>query len=78
MMETMADALREEGRQAERVHLRQEMLMRLLRRRFKRVPRAVEEVIRATNDTARLDAWFDDAATAQALADVGITASSDQ
>jgi hypothetical protein len=49
-------------------------LVRLLRRRFGRVPRATEQLIRATQDTARLDAWLDNSATAQTLAAVGIAA----
>jgi hypothetical protein len=78
LMETMADFLRAEGRKeggrAEMVHSRHEMLVRLLRRRFGRAPRATEKLIRATEDTARLDGWLDNFATAQTLADVGIAA----
>jgi hypothetical protein len=81
LMETMADYLRaegrKEGRRAEMVHSRQEMLVRLLRRRFGRVPRATEKLIRATEDTARLDAWLDNFATAQTLAEVGIAVPSE-
>jgi hypothetical protein len=74
LMETMADFLRAEGRRAGEIHSRQQTLVRLLRRRFGRVPRATEQLIRATEDTARLDTWLDNFATAQTLADVGIGA----
>ncbi len=39
IMETMADYLRAEGRRAGEIHSRQQTLVRLLRRRFGRVPR---------------------------------------
>jgi hypothetical protein len=74
IMETMADYLRAEGCRAEMVQSRQQTLIRQLRRRFGRVPRATEQLIRATQDTTRLDAWLDNFATAQTLADVGIAA----
>ncbi len=74
VMETMADYLRAEGRRAGEIHSRQQTLVRQLRRRFGRVPRATEQLIRATQDVARLDAWLDNFATAQTLADVGIAA----
>jgi hypothetical protein len=72
--ERLADFLRAEGRRAGEIHSRQETLVRLLRRRFGRVPRATEQLIRATADTTRLDAWLDNFATAQTLADVGTAA----
>jgi hypothetical protein len=80
MMQTMADVWRaegrkegrEEGRRAEELHSRQQTLVRQLRVRFGRVPRAVEQVIRATDDVTRLDAWLDAVVTAPALADMGI------
>jgi hypothetical protein len=78
IMQTMADYLRaegrKEGRRAEMVHSRQQTLVRLLRRRFGRVPRATEQLIRATQEPVRLDGWLDNFATAQTLADVGIAA----
>jgi hypothetical protein len=72
MKRTIADELREEGQRAGELRSHQHLLLRLLRGRFGRVPRPVEQVIRATDDLARLDAWFDGAATAATLADVGI------
>jgi ElaB/YqjD/DUF883 family membrane-anchored ribosome-binding protein len=78
LMETMADYLmakgRTEGRRAEKIDSRQQTLVRLLRRRFGRVPRATEQLIRATQDTAQLDAWLDNFATARTLAEVGVAA----
>jgi hypothetical protein len=74
LMETMAKSLRAEGRPAGEIHSRQQTLVRQLRRRFGPVPRAPEKLIRATEDTARLDAWQDKFATAQTLADVGFAA----
>jgi hypothetical protein len=74
LMETMADFLRAEGRRAGEIHSRQQTLLRQLRRRFGRVPRATEQLVRTTQDPARLDAWLDNFATAQTLADVGIIA----
>jgi hypothetical protein len=73
-METMADYLRAEGRRAEKIESRQQTLVRQLRCRFRRVPRATEQLIRATQDTAQLDAWLDNFATARTLAEVGIAA----
>lgn len=74
MTRTIADALRDEGRKEGEVRSRQVTLVRLLRKRFGRIPRAIEQVVRATDDITRLDTWFDRFATAQTLADVGIPA----
>lgn len=76
MMRTMADVLREEGmeqglRQGG-IRTRQEMLLVLLRARFKKVPKAVERTIKATDDIARLDSWIERFATANTLDEVGI------
>jgi hypothetical protein len=60
------------------LHSRQQTLVRLLRVRFGRVPLAVEQVIRATTEVARLDAWLDAVVTAPTLADVGIATQPDQ
>jgi len=42
------------------------------------VPRPLEQVIRTTNDIARLDAWLKNFATAETLADVGIDAAAEE
>jgi hypothetical protein len=77
-MEIIADSLwaegRKEGHRAGAIETRQQTLVRQLRLRFGRVPRATEQLIRATQDTARLDAWLENFATAKTLADVGIAA----
>jgi hypothetical protein len=77
-MQTIADMLREEGRQAGELRSHQQILVRHLRLRFGRVPRPVEQIIRATSDIARLDRWLDNLVTAQTLGDVGISAQADQ
>jgi hypothetical protein len=82
LMRSMADVLRDEGRkegrkegrQAGELHSRQQTLLLQLRERFGRVPRSVEQVIRSTDDVARLDAWLKRFVSAQTLADMGITA----
>jgi hypothetical protein len=74
VMETIADFHKAEGRRAGEIASRQQTLVRQLRLRFGRVPRATEQLIRATQDTARLDAWLDNFATARTLAEVGIAA----
>jgi hypothetical protein len=48
-------------------------LLSLVLLRFGRVPCAVTQVIQATDNVARLDAWLDNFVTAQTLADVGIS-----
>jgi hypothetical protein len=72
MPQTIADALREEGRQEGAVHALQQTLLSLLRAKFGRIPRATEKLIRATKDPARLDAWNVRAGTATTLDEVGI------
>jgi hypothetical protein len=86
MWQSMADYVEEkgrkkgrrEGRKEEALRTRQQVLVRQLRKRFGRVPQAVERVIAATTDIARLDAWLVNFVTAQTLADVGITTAPDQ
>jgi hypothetical protein len=80
MGRTIAEALRDEGRAEglaqgraeEAVHSRQQMLLRLLRIRFRKVPKKVEGVILATTDVTQLDGWVDQVLTAQTLDDLGI------
>jgi hypothetical protein len=78
LMQTMADIHREEGRMAGELRSRQQTLVRQLRLRFGRVPRSIEQVIRTTNDVARLDHWLDNVVVVHALADMGISARADQ
>jgi hypothetical protein len=76
MGRTIAEALRDEGRAEgraeEAVQSRQQTLLRLLRIRFRKVPKRVEGVILATTDVAQLDGWVDQVMTAQTLSDLGI------
>jgi hypothetical protein len=76
MGRTIAEALRDEGRAEgraeETVRSRQQTLLRLLRLRFRKVPKKVEGVILATTDVAQLDGWLDGVLTATSLSAVGI------
>jgi hypothetical protein len=63
---------RQEGLRTGEVRTRQQTLVRQLRLGFGRVPRAVEQAIRATDDVARLDRWLDGVVTAATLDAVGI------
>ncbi len=70
MTRTIAEALRDEGRQEGAVSALQTALLDLLRTKFGRVPRAAERAIRATDDDARLRAWLVRSGTAATLAEV--------
>jgi hypothetical protein len=75
-MKTIADALKDEGR-IEGKHLgaleaERAILLRLLRKRFKKVPRKVETRIAATTSLQELEGWLDNFANAATLAEVGI------
>ena len=48
------------------------ILLRLLRKRFKKVPRKVQERVAATTDLQLLDQWVENVLDATTLADVGI------
>jgi hypothetical protein len=78
MGQTIAEALREEGRkeglQQGAVSALQQALVNLLRTKFGRVPRAVENTIRATDDSAQLNAWLVRAGTATTLEETGFGA----
>jgi hypothetical protein len=52
--QTGAEFLMDEGRKQGAVTATQEMLLRLMRTRFRKVPRDVVKVIRSTNDVTRL------------------------
>jgi hypothetical protein len=74
MGKTIAEALHEEGERAGRLGAKREILLRLLRLRFKKVPAAIEAKIQATDDAQQLDTWFDEFATARKLSDVDFDA----
>jgi predicted transposase YdaD len=63
---------REEGRKEGAVEALQKILLRQMRSRFGKVPKAVERAVTATDDLARLATWLDRFVTAQTLNDVGI------
>ncbi len=68
MKRTIADMFRDEGA----TQAKRDVLLRLLRRRFGKLPRATEEVIKRMEDTNRLDAWLDACVTVESLADMSI------
>jgi hypothetical protein len=84
MIRTAADVDREKGRAEGRkigrldgIYLggliaQQETLVRQLRLRFGRVPRAVVQTIRETENRARLRTWLDRVLTAQTLDEMRI------
>jgi len=79
MIRTIADELRDEGRKQgletgrrEAIRARQEMLLRVLHARLKKVPKAIERTINATDDTVLLGEWLERAATASTVDEVGI------
>jgi hypothetical protein len=72
MFRSGADVLIEQGRKEGEIKGVQQTVVNLLRRKFGRVPRATEKVIRATDDLARLDAWAMQTLTANTLDDMGI------
>jgi hypothetical protein len=56
MGQTIADALREEGKKEGALQFAQETLIGVLCEKFGRVPRALQQQIKATTDIARLRA----------------------
>jgi hypothetical protein len=56
MSRTIADALQMEGREEGALQFAQEALTGMLRERFGRVPRALQQQIKAATDIARLRA----------------------
>ncbi|HUG93145.1 MAG TPA: Rpn family recombination-promoting nuclease/putative transposase [Planctomycetaceae bacterium] len=69
---TIAEAFKEEGRREEMARVRQQTLLRQLRRRFKDLPVDIVQAVESTQDIERLDTWLDRFATATCLEDVGI------
>jgi predicted transposase YdaD len=70
MVKTAAERLKEEGKAEGLLQAKRQDLLRLIRNRFKSVPRAVTARVQATEDLEQLDAWFDLAPTADRLADI--------
>jgi hypothetical protein len=72
MTRTIAEAMMEEGKQKGEISARQETLLLLLRKRFKKLPRKVEARIAATTNLQDLKTWLGNVIDAATLADVGI------
>jgi hypothetical protein len=60
------------GRQEEALASRRTILLRILRKRFKKIPRKIEARIAATTGIEELEIWIDKTIDAKALAEVGI------
>jgi hypothetical protein len=65
---TMADVLKEEGA----LQTLREMLLRLLRKRFREVPEGVTAAVETNTDLDCLKTWIENVTTAKKLKDVGI------
>jgi hypothetical protein len=72
MKKSIADVLKEEGRNEERLVSRRTTLLRLIRRQFGEPPANVIAAIEACADVAQLDTWTDKILSARKLADLGL------
>jgi hypothetical protein len=81
MGQTIAEMYMEKGREKGRIEGKmpgeieraRTILLRLLRKRFKRVPRKVEARIAATVNMRDLETWLDNILNAETLVEVGIS-----
>jgi hypothetical protein len=69
MGRTIADELREEGRREAVLENLHTILIGVLRRKFRRVPKVLQQQIRATTDTGRLKAGVYQAVKIDSLAE---------
>ena len=67
MGKTIADVMKEEGALEGALEANRKTLLRLLRLKFKNVPKAIEAEIQATPDIQQLDLWLDAFATARSI-----------
>ena len=67
MMKTIFDAKYDEGVADGKSELGRNMVLTVLRAKFKRVPREVEKTIRAISDPIALESWAAQAATCQSM-----------
>jgi hypothetical protein len=74
MGKTIAEQLKEEGRQQGKVQARREALLDLLRHKFRKVPARLVERIQTTERLADLKAWFDQALDAKTLEELPLAA----
>ena len=72
MGRTIAEMFLDQGREEGEIKGKQQVLLRQLRKRFKKIPPDVKARIAATTDVHDLDAWLDKVVDADTLADVGI------
>ena len=72
MGRTIAEKLKDEGREEGSIDTARSTLLRQLYRRFGEVPRETVECIEGTSDFELLNAWLDRIVTAEALDDMGI------
>jgi hypothetical protein len=72
MGRTIAEMYMDQGEQKGELKSSRTILLRLLRKRFKRVPRKIEARIVATTNMQDLKMWLDNILDAATLADVGI------
>jgi hypothetical protein len=80
MTRTIAEALRDEGKEEGRregeLRSQRQTLVRQLRLRYQKVPKAVERTVMATEDLGQLQTWLDRIITASTLDEIGIPADS--
>jgi hypothetical protein len=72
MGRTIAEALREEGRQEERVRSRQQTLLRQLRNKFGSLPKKMVQSVKATAEVKQLNTWLDRVVAAKTLEELEI------
>jgi hypothetical protein len=72
MKQTYAEKLLAEGQEKGELLALRRILLRQLRKRFRKVPAGVEATVNSTTDLAQLESWGDRVVTASTLSDVGI------
>ena len=72
MGKTIADALKEEGKEEGALEARQQTLIRLLQKRFGELSADVVSAVESTDSKEQLDKWLDQIVTAKTLAEMGI------
>ena len=72
MGRTIAEMYMDQGEQRGELKYARSTLLRVLRKRFKKVPRKVEARIAAATEIRDLETWMDNFVNAKPLAEVGI------
>jgi hypothetical protein len=72
MGQTIAEAIRAEGKKQGEIGALQRNLLRLLRQRFRRVPTETADTIKATEDIDRLEGWLQRVLTVESLKEMDI------